>query len=132
MIFGIGTDIVEVDRFRDSKTKMDSLAKRICTEYELAEYDNQTEIFKPTYVAKKWATKEAISKAWGTGIQGDTRFKSIEIRHTTNGKPIVCFYGKLRETLELMNARCHISISDTDNNVVAYSIMEYNSILDTE
>lgn len=132
MILGIGTDIVDIDRFRNSKTNMDNLAKRICTDFELEEYFTKSDDLKALYIAKKWATKEAISKAWGTGIQGDTRFKSIEIRHTTNGKPIVCFYGKLRETLELMNARCHISISDTDNNVVAYSIIEYNSILDTE
>lgn len=126
MIFGIGTDIVEVDRFRDSKTKMDSLAKRICTEYELAEYDNQTEIRKPTYVAKKWATKEAIAKAFGTGIRGVVKFKSMEIRHQENGKPYVCFYSDLGDMVKNMNLKCHLSISDTDSHVVAYALAEYS------
>lgn len=132
MIFGIGTDIVEIERFRNSKTNMDNFANRICTEFELTEYHSVENDLKPVYIAKKWAAKEAIAKSWGTGIQGDTRFKSIEIRHNQIGKPVVCFYNKLRQTAETLNAKCHLSISDTDINVVAYSIIEYNPILDTE
>ncbi len=132
MILGIGTDIVDIDRFRNSKTNMDNFANRICTEFELTEYHSVVDDLKPVYIAKKWAAKEAVAKAWGTGIRGDTRFKSIEIRHTDIGKPIVCFYDKLKDSADIMNAQCHISLSDTDINVIAYVIIEYNPILDTE
>ena len=127
MIFGIGTDIVEIERFRNVTSHMNNLAKRICTDYEFEEYSKKHDDLKAVYIAKKWAAKEAIAKAWGTGIQGDTQFKSIEIRHTEIGKPVVCFYGKLRDTQELMNIACHLSISDTAVNVVAYSLIERNT-----
>lgn len=126
MILGIGTDILDIDRIRNSINKLDKLADRICTDFELSEYNQVNPDNKAVYIAKKWASKEAISKAFGTGIQGDTQFKSIEIRHTPSGQPIVIFYNKLREIVDTLNARCHISISDTDNLVNAYSIIEYN------
>lgn len=126
MILGIGTDIVEIERFRNSKTNMDNFANRICTEFELSEYNAVKDDLKSVYIAKKWAAKESIAKAWGTGIQGDTQFKNIEIRHTHNGQPLVVFYNKLQDIVDTLNAKCHLSISDTDNQVIAYSIIEYN------
>jgi holo-[acyl-carrier protein] synthase len=126
MIFGIGTDILEIDRIRDSINGLDKLANRICTEFELTEYNTVNTDNKAVYLAKKWASKEAISKAFGTGIQGDTQFKNIEIRHTPTGQPTVIFYNKLKNFIDTLNARCYISISDTDNTVIAYSIIEYN------
>lgn len=124
MIFGIGTDIIEIDRIRNSVINLDKLANRICTEFEIIEYNNTDN--KEVYLAKKWASKEAISKAWGTGIQGITNFKSIEIKHNNLGKPYVCFFNKLGDNANALNANCHISISDTDNVIIAYSIIETN------
>jgi holo-[acyl-carrier protein] synthase len=126
MILGVGTDILDIDRIRNSINKLDKLADRICTDFELTEYKQIISDNKAIYLAKKWASKEAISKAWGTGIQGDTQFKNIEIRHNQIGKPIVVFYNKLQESVNILNAKCHLSISDTDNTVIAYSIIEYN------
>jgi holo-[acyl-carrier protein] synthase len=128
MILGIGTDILEIDRIKNSINKLDKLANRICTDFELTEYNQVNLDNKAVYLAKKWASKEAISKAWGTGIQGNTRFKSIEIRHNKVGRPEVVFYDNLCETANTLNAKCHLSISDTDNQVIAYSIIEYNQV----
>jgi holo-[acyl-carrier protein] synthase len=124
MIFGIGTDIIEIDRIRNSVISLDKLANRICTDFEIIEYNNTNN--KAVYLAKKWASKEAISKAWGTGIQGITNFKSIEIKHNDLGKPYVCFFNKLGDNANELNACCHISISDTENVIIAYSIIETN------
>lgn len=126
MILGIGTDIVEKERFRLTPAKLKKLAERICTEYELAEFSELKASEKQVYVAKKWAAKEAISKVWGTGIAGDTLFQNMEIRHNTQGKPIVCFYGNLLSSANTLGLKCHISLSDTDNTVVAYALAEYN------
>lgn len=122
MIFGIGTDIIEINRIRNSVISLDKLANRICTDFEIIEYNNTDN--KAVYLAKKWASKEAISKAWGTGIQCNTKFKSIEIKHNDLGKPIVCFLNELNDNAVQLNAKCHISISDTDNTIIAYSIIE--------
>ena len=53
-------------------------------------------------------------------------FKNIEIKHNDLGKPYVCFYNKLNDTAIKLNAKCHISISDTNNTIIAYSIIEIN------
>ena len=63
MIFGIGTDIIEINRIRNSVISLDKLANRICTDFEIIEYNNTDN--KVVYLAKKWASKEAISKACG-------------------------------------------------------------------
>lgn len=124
MILGIGTDITNIDRFINSHQHMERMANRILTEYELTEFNGLKENHG-RYLAKKWAAKEAVSKAFGTGIAGDTKFKSIEIRHDSNGKPIVIFWDKLKANAETLRLRCHLSISDEVDTVVAYTVIEY-------
>lgn len=123
-ILGIGTDITSVERFANSRVHMDILASKILTDYELKEYNNIKEDHS-RFLAKRWASKEAIAKAWGTGISGDTKFKSIEIRHDQTGRPIVIFWNRLKDSAETLGAKCHISISDEGDTVIAYSIVEY-------
>lgn len=117
MIQGIGTDIADIRRFTPANQR---LAERICTEAELSEY--QQSAHKHIYLAKKWASKEAISKAFGTGIRGDVTWKNMEIQHDTLGKPIVVFYNELK--IRTDNITCHISISDNSDYVVAYTVLD--------
>lgn len=124
MILGIGTDIASIDRFINSQQHMERMANRILTDYELKEFNNLKENHG-RYLAKKWAAKEAVSKAFGTGIAGDTKFKSIEIRHKNNGQPFVVFWDKLKDSAEVLKLRCHLSISDEQDTVVAYTVIEY-------
>lgn len=124
MILGIGTDITSVERFTDSQAHMDRMANKILTEFEMKEYNNLVN-FHDRYLAKKWAAKEAIAKAFGSGIAGDTKWKSIEIRHTSSGQPVVCFNNELKDRAEVLNAKCHLSISDELHTVIAYSVIEY-------
>ena len=124
MILGIGTDITSVERIRNSKVELDRLANKILTDYELKEYNDIKEDHS-RFLAKRWASKEAIAKAWGTGIAGDTKFKSIEIRHNQTGRPIVIFWDRLKDSAEVLGVKCHLSISDEGDTVVAYSVIEY-------
>jgi holo-[acyl-carrier protein] synthase len=126
MILGIGTDVTSIDRIRNSRVELDKLANKILTEYELSEYQKHVDKNPERFLAKRWAAKEAISKAWGTGISGDTRFKSIEIRHDTQGRPTVCFWDKLKSNAEVLGVKCHLSLSDEGDTVIAYSILEYH------
>lgn len=119
MIKGIGTDIADIGRFTPAKTQ---LAERICTESELAEYHRSAH--KHVYLAKKWASKEAISKALGTGIRGITTWKNMEIQHDNLGKPVVVFLNELKTFTDLHGLRCHISISDNSDYVVAYTVLD--------
>lgn len=125
MILGIGTDIVSIERFENEKSRMDKMAKKILTDFELEEY-NELKDFHANYLAKKWASKEAIAKSFGTGLLGATHWKNIEVRHDSNGKPAVNFYNQLKADADTLNAKCHLSISDEADTVVAYSIIEYS------
>ncbi len=127
MILGIGTDITSVERFNNSRQHMDRMAARILTDFELEEYRKISDR-QANFLAKRWAVKEAIAKAFGTGIAGDTRFKSIELRHNIHtGAPLVYFYNNLKNSVETLNARCHVSLSDEGDTVVAFAVLEYNT-----
>jgi holo-[acyl-carrier protein] synthase len=118
MIIGIGTDIVYISRFRDmNNIKLDKLSERICTDNELSEY--QINHDKPLYIAKKWASKEAISKALGTGIGNGTKWKDFEISHDILGKPIIIFINE-----SFNNYYGHISISDEKDIIIVYTLIE--------
>jgi holo-[acyl-carrier protein] synthase len=120
MIIGIGTDIIHISRFRDmDNIKLDKLSERICTDNELSEY--QINHDKPLYIAKKWASKEAISKALGTGIGNGTKWKDFEISHNILGKPIIIFINE-----SFNNYYGHISISDEKDIIVVYALIETN------
>lgn len=124
MILGIGTDVTSIERIRNSRVELDKLANKILTDFELVEYQKQDK-YPEKFLAKRWAAKEAISKAFGTGISGDTKFKSIEIRHDYNGRPTVIFWDKLKDSAEVLGIKCHLSISDEGDTVIAYSVLEY-------
>lgn len=119
MIFGIGTDIADIIRF----VNYDKLAVKILTDFEFEEFSKEDN--KQLYITKKWAAKEAVSKAFGTGISDIVTWKNIEISHSKSGKPLVNFLNELKIYTDNINIICHLSISDTDNNVIAYSIIEY-------
>ena len=119
MILGVGTDITQISRFLDNP---DRLADKILTDYERREYNESRD--KACYLAKKWAAKEAVSKAWGTGIAKDAKWKSIEIRHTVIGQPIVIVHGQLKENWDTLGAKCFISISDESEYVTACAVVE--------
>lgn len=119
MIFGIGTDIADIIRF----VNYDKLAVKILTDFEFEEFSKEDN--KQLYITKKWAAKEAISKAFGTGISDIVTWKNIEISHSKSRKPLVNFLNELKIYSDNVNIICHLSISDTDNNVIAYSIIEY-------
>jgi len=124
MIFGIGTDIVEVARIESSLAQFgDVFAKRILTADEFAAFAvNQT---KPRFLAKRFAAKEAFSKAFGTGIRGVLTFQSIGVTHDALGKPLLVFSAELQSLLNTKNITYqHISISDEKNLAAAFVVLE--------
>jgi holo-[acyl-carrier protein] synthase len=124
MIFGIGTDIVEVSRIAASITAFgDSFAERVLAESELEGYQNSQ--IKARFLAKRFAAKEAFSKALGTGLRAPATFQNIAISHDDLGKPILVLAPDLLVFMQEKNIQhTHISISDEKNLATAFVILE--------
>ncbi len=124
MIFGIGTDIVEVARIEASITQFgDVFAKRVLADSEMPSY-LQSQI-KPRFLAKRFAAKEAFSKALGTGLRAPATFQNIAVSHDDLGKPILLLAPELQRFLNSKNiTKTHISISDEKNLAAAFVVLE--------
>jgi holo-[acyl-carrier protein] synthase len=124
MIIGIGTDIVDVERITGLWQRQGvRFAQRLLSEREWLELADKT--FPARFLAKRWAAKEAISKALGTGIAQGVGFTDMTIGHTELGQPtIVLSGGALARANQLKIQRWHLSISDEKNHAVAFVIAE--------
>ena len=124
MIYGIGTDIVEVSRIEASIAQFgDDFAKRILAESEYPSY--QESHIKPRFLAKRFAAKEAFSKALGTGLRAPATFQNIAVSHDELGKPILILAAELQAFMNSKNiTQTHISISDEKNLAAAFVVLE--------
>ena len=124
MIFGIGTDIVEVNRIQASITQFgDDFARRILADSELESY-LQSHI-KARFLAKRFAAKEAFSKALGTGLRAPATFQNIAVYHDVLGKPMLLLAPELQAFLDTKNIKqTHISISDEKTLAAAFVVLE--------
>lgn len=124
MIVGIGVDIAETARVQKLVTKFGArFARRILTDDELSEFERRQH--STSYLATRFAAKEATAKALGTGIGEQFGFHSIQIDHDGQGKPMLKFLDNgldLIARLKISNAM--ISLSDEKNYVVAMVVLE--------
>jgi holo-[acyl-carrier protein] synthase len=127
MIFGIGTDIVEVARIEASIQQFgDDFAKRILAEGELASYLESH--IKARFLSKRFAAKEAFSKALGTGLRAPATFQNIAVSHDYLGKPLLVLAPELQALLQSKNiTQMHLSISDEKNLAAAFVVLEVGS-----
>ena len=124
MIFGIGTDIVEIKRI-ETMTSLDKFASKILSHNEKEFYDSLTNEKKIVYISKQFAAKEAIAKAIGTGIRNDTHFKNIEILRDKNGAPIFNALNKLEKIIsDLGITKTHVSLADERDYAIAIAVLE--------
>jgi holo-[acyl-carrier protein] synthase len=120
MVIGIGTDITHVERIK--KLPPEAVA-RILTERE-AEYCNR---HKPPHerIAGRFAAKEAILKALGTGWAQGLGWQQIEILPDASGAPKVTLRDAALEKMRSLGAtRCHLSISHQGEYAVAYALLD--------
>ena len=124
MIYGIGTDIVNIDRVKKILSKnRDGFVKRVLSEHEQALFANKAD--SAAYCAKRFAAKEAFAKALGTGIGRVVGFQDLTIRNNENGKPYFIPSEKLRQYLiEKSIKHAHLSISDESQNAIAFVVLE--------
>ena len=124
MILGTGIDIVETKRIREILEEFgERFLNRIFHDAEAAYARTMKKA--DLHLAARFAAKEAISKAFGTGIGEHLGWKDMEIRRRESGEPYVVMHGK---GLELMKSRgvtaIHVSLSHTDSYAAASAVLE--------
>lgn len=124
MIYGIGTDIVNIKRVEYILNKNKAaFIKRILSEHEQALFANKGD--SASYCAKRFAAKEAFAKALGTGIGNIVGFQDLSVYNNEQGKPYFVPSEKLRLYLLDKNIKqAHLSISDEKTNAVAFVVLE--------
>jgi holo-[acyl-carrier protein] synthase len=124
MILGTGIDIIEVGRIASSYEKFgERFVNRILLPDEIA-YCLSHKNPAP-FLAARFAAKEAISKAFGTGIGAALGWQDMEVRRKASGEPFVVLHGKGEELFAARDAkRLLISLSHTANYAAATAILE--------
>lgn len=115
-ILGIGTDIIEVERIRESIQRNSRFVDRVFTTAEI-DYANGRQA-RYLHLAGRFAAKEAVAKAIGESLS----WHDVEIANSPNGRPFVILHGKAKAAV----GECvmHITISHTKNYAIATAIME--------
>lgn len=129
MIIGLGCDIVNVERLQKSAKFLQDFKAKILGENELAELKRQIiddDKKLASVLAKRYAAKEAFTKALGCGFRDDISFKDIETLHDNLGKPYLKISGKAEEKLHKLtsSSKLHISLSDDYPYAQAIVIIE--------
>ena len=124
-IYGIGTDIANINRLRKS-LKSKTFINRLFNKNEIDKCSKQ--INKENCYSKRFAAKEAFAKALGTGFRNNLNFKDIEIMNDKFGKP---YYSKtkkisqlIRKQFNVKNFKCFLSISDEKEYSTAFTIIQ--------
>ena len=124
MIYGLGIDIVDIERFRKANAKIgDGFLKKIFTDRELAFSENKKNRFE--HLAGKFSAKEAVKKSLPDGARIGLAWYEIEILNGVDGKPYVELHGEAKKIKEDNNIKTvFVSISHASDTAVANAIAE--------
>jgi holo-[acyl-carrier protein] synthase len=117
VIIGIGTDLVEIPRIEHALARHgERFARKILVPHELERFSAHR---KPAaYLAKRFAAKEAFSKAMGTGIRFPVNWQNVSVANLPSGKPCLRFSVALADLLATRRI-CEVHVSLTDERAVA-------------
>ena len=124
MIYGVGTDVVEIGRIEQALTRFGQrFARRILCPPELERFVGHRQ--PAAYLAKRFAAKEAFTKALGTGIHAPANWHGVWVANLRSGKPVLEYSAPLRQLLEERGiARSHLSLTDERGVAMATVILE--------
>ncbi|HEX6266676.1 MAG TPA: holo-ACP synthase [Burkholderiales bacterium] len=124
MIYGLGTDVVEIGRIEQALERFgERFAKRILCEPELARFKSHR--MPAAYLAKRFAAKEAFTKALGTGIHAPANWHGVWVQNLPSGKPVLRFSDNLSKLLEQRRIlHSHLSLTDERGVAMATVILE--------
>lgn len=124
MIVGIGTDLVHIPRMEALIAKHgDKIALKILSDAEFISFGKAP---KPAeFLAKRFAAKEAVAKAFGTGFRDGLSLRHIEVSNDEQGKPELNFISRAAELVKELNiGQSLISLSDDHHYATAYVVLE--------
>ncbi len=124
MIFGIGIDLVDIRRMASSLDRHgDRLAQRLLTEEEFDEF--RAAARPASFLAKRFAAKEAMAKALGTGFSQQLSLRHLQISNDGSGKPEMICKDRALTLLQTHGINAvHLTISDERDNAIALVVLE--------
>ena len=124
MIFGVGTDIAAVARIgRLYERHGERALEKLLAPAEHADFEKSKD--PERFLAKRFAAKEALSKALGTGFSAQINFKNFSVSNLPSGQPVATLSGAALETMQKNGAkRVFLSISHDKGCAVAMAILE--------
>ena len=124
MIFGIGTDIVELSRIKSTYERFgDHFARRILMEDELELFHRSKQAAR--FLAMRFAGKEAIVKAMGTGFAHGVWLRDVGITNNDWGRPLVIFSERGQRVCQRLGiGNAHVSLTDDAGLVIAFAVVE--------
>ncbi len=124
MIFGIGTDVVRIDRVQAVYEKFGSrFVSRLLLADEISEFESSRR--KVRFLAMRFAAKEAVVKALGTGFSHGVWIRDIGVKHNDWGRPEVIYSDRgLAVCARLGAGRGYVSLSDESGLAVAFAVVE--------
>ncbi len=124
MIYGVGTDVVEIARIEQALARFgERFAGRILCEPELLRFKSHR--MPAAYLAKRFAAKEAFTKALGTGIHAPANWHGVWVKNLPSGRPVLEFSEALKQLLSKRGvSSSHLSLSDERGVALATVILE--------
>ena len=128
MIYGIGTDIIQIARLHAALLRSgERFAAKILGPDELEIFHARhaaVEVRGLRYLATRFAAKEAFSKAIGLGLRMPMTWRSVQILNAPSGQPALVASGALQEFMQQRGLHAQVSISDEADYAVAFAIVE--------
>ncbi len=131
MIYGIGTDICDVRRIRESLARHgDRFAAKVLSENEFKTWKARSARWPERgirYLATRFSAKEAFSKAIGLGMRMPMTWKLCEIANARSGKPVIVLHGVLKDWFDERGLQTHVSVTDETDYAASFCVVERKS-----
>ncbi|SIS59775.1 holo-ACP synthase [Phaeovulum vinaykumarii] len=132
MILGVGTDLANIERIAGTLERFgDRFRTRVFTDTEIAKAEARADT--PGTYAKRWAAKEACSKALGTGLRMGISWKDMAVTNLPTGQPVMALTGWAAERLKAMTppgheAVVHVTLTDDHPWAQAFVVIEARAL----
>ncbi|HEY1042733.1 MAG TPA: holo-ACP synthase [Telluria sp.] len=126
MIYGIGTDIVQISRVVDALARNERFAEKVLGPQELEKFRARrakNELRGLRFLATRFSAKEAFSKAVGLGMRMPMTWRSVQILNDVSGKPIIVCSGAMDEFMRQNRLSAQVSITDEADYGVSFVIV---------
>jgi holo-[acyl-carrier-protein] synthase len=128
MIYGLGTDICDVRRIRDSLERHgERFARKILSDAELSTWHARSARWPERgvrYLATRFSAKEAFSKAVGLGMRMPMTWRLCEVGKLASGQPVIVLHGVLKDWFDARGLSAHVSVTDETDYAASFVVVE--------